>query len=249
MASPSASWKTLAPELDELEHGHRVAKLGEVAGAIAHEVNQPLTGVLNNAGACLRWLNRPEPDLDEARDALQRITRDARRAVDIVAGLRALFCKSAERKSPQQVDRLIVEVIDVTRPVAQGAAVVVRTQFADDLPTVHVDKVQIQQVVSNLVHNAIDAMRVTEGAPRELVLTARALDTEVRVEVQDSGIGLELADTERLFEAFYTTKPHGMGMGLSISRAIVRNHGGELHARPNAGARGATFVFSLPLGA
>ena len=232
---------------EQLAQAHRVGTLGEMAGSIAHEVNQPLTGIVNNARACLRWLNRPEPALDEAREAIQRITRDAKRTTDIVAGLRSLFCKSVGRKSAQHVDRLIAEVLDFTRRTTEDAAVTVRTRFADDLPTVHADKVQIQQVLLNLVLNAVDAMRATEGTPRELTLTVRALDArQVQLEVRDSGVGFAPGDTERIFEAFYTTKPNGMGMGLSISRSIVHDHGGELRAHPNHDACGATFAFALP---
>jgi signal transduction histidine kinase len=143
---------------------------------------------------------------------------------------------------------LVVEVVEFTRRVAQSAGVTVSTQFSDELPAVQADKVQIQQVLLNLVLNAIDAMRATERAPRDLVLAVRVLHAcQLKVEVRDSGVGVAAADVERIFEAFYTTKPNGLGMGLWISRSIIRDHGGELRAQPNQRAPGATFAFTLPL--
>ena len=222
--------------------------LAEMAGSIAHEVAQPLAGVLTNAGACRRWLDRPEPDLDEAREAVRRIARDAQRTADVVAGLRALFCSPEARKLPRPLARLLAEVLDSIGPTAEDAAVSVRTCFPEDLPPVCADAVQIQQVLSNLVLNGIDAMRATHGRPRELVIAVRAVEgAKVQVQVRDSGPGLAVPDAERMFQAFYTTKPGGMGMGLWVSRAIVRDHGGELRAYSNQDARGATFAFTLPV--
>jgi signal transduction histidine kinase/GAF domain-containing protein len=232
----------------ELAHVARVATLGELTASIAHEVNQPLSGIMTNASTCLRLLAADPPKLAQAAETARRTLRDAKRAADVISRLRALFKKSAAPRERVDINEAISEVIALTRHEVQARSVALRTELSADVPPVIGDRVQLQQVVLNLVLNSAEAMSSVEGRPRELVVaTSREGTDELRVAVRDSGIGLDPDAGPRLFEAFYTTKRDGMGMGLSIARSIVESHGGRLWAAPNEGP-GATFVFTLPLG-
>jgi PAS domain S-box-containing protein len=230
----------------ELAHAARVLTMGELTTSIAHEVNQPLSGIVTNASACLRWLAGEAPNLEEARAAAQRIIRDGNRASEVVGRIRALAKKSATEQQRLDLNDAIQEVVALAQGEVRRNQVVVRTELAGDLPSVVGDRVQLQQVVLNLVMNGIEAMSTVEDRPRALVIrTERGAGDEAQVTVQDSGIGLDPQGAETIFEAFYSTKHTGMGMGLSISRSIVENHGGRLWAVPGAGP-GATFQFTVP---
>ena len=229
----------------ELAHVSRVTTLGELAASIAHEVNQPLAGIATNASACLRWLAGELPNLDEAREAIRRIIRDGNRAGDVVSRMRALFKKARTAMEWLDINEAIKEVVILTQSEVRRNKVALRMELAADLPSVMGDRVQLQQVVVNLILNAIEAMSTVEDRERNLVIrTQRGVGDEVRVEVQDSGIGLDPKNVERIFDAFHTTKPDGLGMGLSISRSIVERHSGRLWAASNDGP-GATFRFTL----
>jgi C4-dicarboxylate-specific signal transduction histidine kinase len=232
----------------ELAHVTRVTTMGELAASIAHEVNQPVAGVVLNGNACLRWLARLKEDsvyLAEAREALQRIIRDGNRAGEVIARIRTLFKKSETAKGPLDLNEAISEVIVLARSEMDKKRITRQLQLAIDLPRVHGDRVQLQQVMLNLILNAIEAMSTVEDRPRELFVGTCVHDqTEVRVTVRDSGIGLDPESLEKVFTAFHTTKPGGLGMGLSISRSIVENHSGRLWATTND-SPGTTFQFTL----
>jgi PAS domain S-box-containing protein len=229
----------------ELAHVARVTTLGEMAATIAHEVDQPLSGVVINANACLRFLSGASPNLDEVRDGLHAIARDGRRASDVIGRIRALARRTATEKEPLDINEVIREVATLAEAEARRARAKLRTEFAGNLPRVLGDRVQLQQVVLNLLLNGLEAMHAVVGRPRELVISTQRESTDrVRVAVQDSGSGLDPQLANRIFEAFYTTKGAGMGMGLSISRSIVEQHGGRLWAVPNDGP-GTTFQFTV----
>jgi PAS domain S-box-containing protein len=229
-----------------LAHLTRVMTAGELTASIAHEVNQPLAALAANSSACLRWLARQPPDLDEARACLQRMVRDSHRAGDVITRIRALIKKSPPIKVRLDLNEAIQEVLALTGLEARRQGVLVRTELAASLPPVRGDWVQLQQVIMNLVMNGIDAMKESTGRPRELLIRSRPYTAgSVVVAVHDTGIGLEAARLERLFEAFYTTKPDGMGMGLSISRSIIEAHGGQVWPSANDDY-GVTFQFTLP---
>jgi C4-dicarboxylate-specific signal transduction histidine kinase len=231
----------------ELAHVARVSALGEMTASIAHEVNQPLAGIVINANACLRWLDGDSPNLDGARGAAQRIIRDGKRAGEVIKRLRALFRKTDAANAPLDLNEAIQEVLALTNRELQRNMVAVRTLFDDRLPQVTGDRVQLQQVVLNLIMNASEAMSGVEGRPRELIVSTQLAEGQkAQVLVKDSGVGLDAQDKERVFEAFFTNKCGGMGMGLSISRSIVENHHGRLWAEANDGP-GATFLFVIPL--
>src|SRR6516162_1313200 len=229
----------------ELAHVTRVTTLGELTASIAHEVNQPLVGVVTNASASLRLLDRKSPDLVETREAIRAIIRDGNRAADVISRMRALFKKARPVKEQLNINDAIEEVVVLTRGEARRNKVALRMELAPNLPLIMADRVQVQQVAMNLILNGIEAMRVVEERGRDLVIrTYRHEGDQVLVAVQDSGIGLDPGNVERIFDAFHTTKPGGMGMGLSISRSIVESHGGRLWATANNGP-GATFQFTL----
>lgn len=230
----------------ELAHLTRVMTMGEMVASIAHEVNQPLSGVVLNGNACLRWLAGDPPNLQEAREAVQRIVRDGKRAGDVIAKIRALTTKKATSKEPLDLNEAVQDVMALADGQIRRNRVVLRMELSEQLPMVFGDRVQLQQVVLNLVMNGIDAMNTTEEALRELTIkTQNGEPGQVQVTVQDSGVGLSPQTAHRIFDAFYTTKPDGMGMGLAISRSIVENHGGRLWALMNQGP-GATFQFTVP---
>ena len=231
----------------ELVRVARATTMGELTASIAHEVNQPLAAVVTNANACLRWLNARTPDLDEARAAAQRIVRDGNRASDVIARIRG-FLKKGEPVTVQlDVNDVVREIIMLTQGEVLRRAASLLTELADGLPAVSADRVQLQQLLLNLMMNALDAMSAVTDRPRVLrIRTSTYESAAILVALRDSGVGLNPEQMERLFEAFYTTKPEGMGMGLSISRSIVEMHGGRLWATPNDGP-GATFQFTLPI--
>jgi PAS domain S-box-containing protein len=231
----------------ELAHVSRVMTLGTLTASIAHEINQPLSGILMNADTCQQMLEASPPNLDSARLQVQRILRDTNRAAEVIKRLRSLFSRNQPKSAPVDLADASREVLNLSASELQRHGVLVRTDFEESLPLVRGDRVQLQQVVLNLVLNAADAMSEIEDRPRVLTVTcARELGTTIRFSVSDTGVGLGMANPEKLFEAFHTTKSHGMGIGLSISRTIVENHEGRLWAAPNEGGFGATFSFCLP---
>ena len=230
----------------ELAHVTRVATLGELTGSIAHEINQPLGAVVNNASACLRWL--VAQNLEEARQSAARVIADGHRASEIIGRIRALAKKAPPRRDWVDVNHTLREVLVLAHSEVQRHGVALHTELMGSLPVVWADRVQLQQVMLNLLMNAIEAVSGVGERPRELwVETARVESTEVLVTVRDSGSGLDATSLDRLFDAFYTTKPHGLGMGLAISRSIVESHGGRLWATGNT-PHGAVFQFTLPIG-
>jgi C4-dicarboxylate-specific signal transduction histidine kinase len=230
----------------DLAHINRVSMLGELAASVAHEVNQPLSGVVSNASAGLRWLAGDVPNLEEAREGLRRIVRDGKRAGEVIARIRALTRKAATPTEKLDVNQTIGEVLALTGDEAKRKSVTIQTRFADDVFPVLGDRVQLQQVMLNLVMNAIEAMSSLDEWARELVITTRNIDPDqVQVTVEDSGPGLDPNTTGRIFDPFYTTKPGGMGMGLSISRSIIQAHDGRLWATARDGP-GTMFHFTLP---
>ena len=199
----------------ELEHVARVTTLGEMAASIAHEVDQPLSGVVINANASLRFLSGPAQNLEEVRDGLQAIARDGRRASDVIGRIRALARRATTEKEPLDINEVIRDVVALAEGEVRRARTRLRTEAAEDLPRVVADRVQLQQVVLNLLLNGLDAMHTVEDRPREMVIrTEREATDRVHVAVRDSGAGIDPQLAHRLFEAFYTTKPNGMGMGL-----------------------------------
>jgi PAS domain S-box-containing protein len=233
----------------DLAHVSRMTTLGELAASIAHEVNQPLGSIINNANACLSLLTKAAPQISELREALAEITEGANRASAVISRVRQLSRNVQCDRSPVNVADVVTDILALTRNEAASRQVTVRTQLTGDLPPVLGDRVQLQQVLLNLVVNGMDAMDTIEASRRVLVISGRC---EIRdgksgclVSVQDAGIGFKPQEMDRFFEAFYTTKPQGLGMGLAISRSIIEGHGGQLWAEANQGP-GATFLFSLP---
>jgi PAS domain S-box-containing protein len=230
----------------DLAHVSRVSTLGQMAASIAHEINQPLAGIVINGNASLRWLAAESPNLNEAREATRRIVRDGQRAGDVITRLRSLFQRRGSLKERLDIQEVVQEVIAITRGDVQKGGATIRTQMAEDLPLVGGDRVQLQQLMLNLIMNAVEAMSEVYDRPREIVIsTQRGEGNEVLVQVQDSGVGLDPQAKEKVFDAFYTSKSVGMGMGLAISRSIVEHHGGRLWAASNDGP-GATFLFTIP---
>jgi PAS domain S-box-containing protein len=230
----------------ELAHMSRVTTLGTLTASIAHEVDQPLAGIMTNASTCLRMLATDPPNIDGARTTTRRIIRDGNRASEVIARLRTLFSKKATTIEPIDINEATLEIITLSLSELQRDRVILRQELADDLPPVAGDRVQLQQVILNLLRNASDAMSSVDDRSRELVIrTERDESDYVRLTVKDAGIGITHQDVERVFDAFYTTKSDGMGMGLSVSRSIIESHHGRLWAVPNNGP-GANFSFSLP---
>jgi PAS domain S-box-containing protein len=251
----------------ELAHVSRVTTMGELAASIAHEVNQPLAGMLTNANASLRWLLRDSPDITEACGAIRRIIRDGSRAGDVITRIRALFKKASTGREPVDINQIIQEVLFLTQSELQKKRISLRTQFANDLPVVLGDRIQLQQVVLNLILNGIEAMSGVADGARELSVSSRRVSEITReagkvmvpdndltepgsasllVAVRDSGPGLDATELQHVFAPFYTTKSQGMGMGLAISRSIVEAHQGHLWATANV-PQGAIFQFTLPI--
>jgi C4-dicarboxylate-specific signal transduction histidine kinase len=230
----------------EVAHANRVATMGQLTASIAHEVNQPIAAAATNAQAALRWLGARPPDLEEVRQALDRIVKDAHRAGDVIGRIRELIKKAPPRKDQVDMNEAIREVIELTRGEAAKHGALVRAALGEGLPAIEGDRVQLQQVVLNLIVNAVQAMGSVAEGPRELFITAaRAEPDGVLVAVKDSGPGLAPESLEQLFAPFYTTKPGGLGMGLSICRSIIEAHGGRLWVSANL-PRGAIFNFTVP---
>ena len=230
----------------ELAHVARVSSLGTLTASIAHEVNQPLSGIITNASTCLRMLDADPPNVDGARETARRTIRDGHRASEVIARLRALFSHKSGAVEPVDLNEATREVIALSRSELQRKRVVLRPELADDLPPVTGDRVQLQQVILNLLLNASDAMSGVDDRPRVAVITTeREQDNRVRLTVRDTGEGLLPPDVDKIFEPFYTTKNDGMGIGLAVSRSIIESHHGRLWATPNDGP-GATFAFSIP---
>jgi signal transduction histidine kinase len=230
----------------DLAHVTRIMTMSELTASIAHEVNQPLSAIVTNGNACLRWLARETPDLAEARKAVERMIGDGNRASDVIKRIRALVKKEISPKVWLDINEVIAEALALVQREVQRSRVVPRTELADDLFPVLGARVQLQQVMLNLLMNGIEAMSgVRERARELLVSSGRDEANGVLVTVRDSGIGLDSECLSRLFDAFYTTKPQGMGMGLAISRSIIEAHGGRLWVTPNA-PQGAVFQFTLP---
>jgi predicted ATPase/C4-dicarboxylate-specific signal transduction histidine kinase len=229
----------------ELAHVTRVTTMGELAASIAHEVNQPLTGIVTNGIACIRWLGAERPNLEEAKQSVNRIIRDGKRAADVIGRIRALFKKANPAREPLDLNETIREVIDLIQNELEKKQIVLRLALARELPLLLGDRVQLQQVMLNLILNAIEAMSRVEGRRRELTISTKLHgDAGVLVKVQDTGEGLDPQFVDQIFNAFQTTKKGGLGMGLSISRSIVENHSGQLWVTANDGP-GATFQFTL----
>src|SRR2546427_1484048 len=230
----------------DLAHVNRVTTMGELTASLAHEVNQPIAAAVTDANTCLRWLTRDHPDLEEAREAASRIVKDATRAAEIISRIRLLFKKGTLERELVDVNEVIREMIVLLRSEATRYSIAVRTELSADLSPVMGDRVQLQQVLMNLTMNSIDAMKDMDGT-RELTINSRRSENEqLLVSVSDTGVGLPPQQADQIFNAFFTTKPNGTGMGLPISRSIVESHGGRLWAGDNS-PRGARFYLTLPV--
>jgi C4-dicarboxylate-specific signal transduction histidine kinase len=228
----------------DLAHVNRVTTMGELTASLAHEVNQPIAAAVTDANTCLRWLTRDQPDVEEAREAASRVVKDATRAAEIISRVRLAFTKNTPQRELVDVNEVIKEMIVLLRNEASRYSISVRTELSD-IPQVMGDRVQLQQVLMNLMINAIDAMKSVEGT-RELVIESqRTEDAQLMLAVSDTGVGLPPQQADQIFNAFFTTKSHGTGMGLRISRSIVESHGGRLWASENS-PRGASFYLTLP---
>ena len=228
----------------ELAHANRVTTMGELSASLAHEINQPISGVVTNASTCLRLLNREQPNLEDVRAVISKIIRDANRAAEIISRIRLFFRKGVAAKEPVDLNEIIREMEILLRNEAIQHSVAVRTNLAADLPVIFADRIQLQQVLMNLMVNGIEAMKTIDG-PRLLTLHSyRKDDEQLLVSVEDTGIGLPANQASEIFNAFFTTKEHGTGMGLRISRTIIEAHGGRLWATDND-PRGASFHFTL----
>ena len=230
----------------ELAHINRVTTMGELAASIGHEIKQPISAAHTNAKTCLRWLGRNQPDIDEAREAASRVIQDVTRASEIISRIRVLFKKGEAEREWVDVNEVIREMISLMRSAAARHAISIHTELAPELPNVRADRVQLQQVFLNLMLNGIDA--ITEGnvAGDLTIKSQRNPDGQLLISVSDTGIGLPPERANKVFDAFFTTKPQGTGMGLSISRSIIESHGGRLWATGSCD-RGAMFQFTLPL--
>ncbi len=233
----------------ELTHVARITSLSTLAASIAHEVNQPLSGIVTNAGTCLRMLDADPPNIEGARETARRTIRDGHRASDVITRLRALFSKKDFTLEPLDLNEALREVLALSAGDLQRRRVTLQSECAEDLPLVTGDRVQLQQVILNLLRNAADATGAVDDRPREVVVKTERLDhNAVRVSVRDAGVGVDPDNLDKLYDAFYTTKSGGMGMGLFVSRSIVERHHGRLWAEPNDGP-GATFAFEIPCAA
>jgi C4-dicarboxylate-specific signal transduction histidine kinase len=230
---------------DELARVARLATMGRLAASIAHEINQPLGAIVANGNAGLRWLAHTPPNFDEAREAVDQIVKDGHRASDVIEGIRAVFKKGEERRDPLDVNELIGEVLRLTRAEIQNERISVRTELLNDLPNVVGDRVQLQLVFRNLIVNAVEAMSSVTDRERVLHIMSAIIPSSVRITVADTGTGIDQEIIDRIFHTFFTTKSHGMGMGLSICRAIVEAHGGTLSASSSQ-PYGSIFEIQLP---
>jgi C4-dicarboxylate-specific signal transduction histidine kinase len=248
MAEQRRTEEALQVARTELARVVRITTIGELAASIAHEVNQPLAAVVANADACVAWLARDNPDLVEARAAAERTTQGATRASEVIGRIRSLINKTAPERARVQINEIIREVVALAERQASKNEVSVETQLAPDLSTIFGDRIQLQQVILNLMLNGIEAMTGISDRPRHLVIRSQMQDADqVRVSVEDSGIGVKAEIMGRLFEPFFTTRSQGIGMGLPISRSIVEAHGGRLWAESTV-SQGSVFQFTLPSG-
>ena len=229
----------------DLAHASRVTTMGELTASLAHEVNQPIAAAVTDANTCLRWLTRDQPDLEEAREAASRIVKDATRAADIISRIRLLFKKVSPQRELVDVNEVIREMTILLRNEASRYSISVRTELETDFPLVMGDRVQLQQVFLNLILNAIDAVKDVDGTRELAIKSQREENDQLLVSVSDTGVGLPPQQADQIFNAFFTTKPHGTGMGLRISRSIVESHGGRMWAADNP-PRGASFHLTLP---
>jgi C4-dicarboxylate-specific signal transduction histidine kinase len=232
--------------MSDLTDLNRRAIGGQLSASIAHEISQPLAAIASSGSAALRWLSLETPDLEEVRASLRRMVADSYRAAKIVDAVRAMYKRDVRSRSLVDVSELVAEVLDLLRTEVAKHGVTVQKVETGMLPRVFADRVQLQQVVINLIRNAIDAMGTVTDRPRILRIRTGRNDGEVIVSVADSGVGLDSDDTDKLFAPFFTTKPHGMGMGLSICRSIIETHGGRLRATPGS-PHGTVFEFTVPI--
>jgi signal transduction histidine kinase len=247
MSQRKQTEESLRKAQDDLARISRITTMGELAATIAHEVNQPLCGVLTNGNACLRWLTGGEsssPNFEEVRQSVERMIRDGKRAGDVILRMRNFFKASGGEKTPLRINEVVEGIVLLVRHELDRNQVLLRTDLSERLPIVQGDSVQLQQVLLNLILNAADALVDVIDRPRELTIVTRPESGGVRVEVKDNGVGIEQEKLASIFQPFYTTKPNGMGLGLSISRSIIENHGGQLIAQPNHGP-GTTFCCTL----
>ena len=230
----------------DLARVSRVTTMGELTASLAHEVNQPIAAASTNANTCLRWLARDTPNVQEARAAATRIVKDVKRAGEIVSQIRQLFKKGTSQREFVDVNEIIREMTALLRGETTGYDILVGTDLAADLPHVTADRVQLQQVLMNLMMNSIDAMRDVDGARELTINSQRGEDEQLVVSVSDTGVGLPPQQADQIFNAFFTTKSQGTGLGLAITRSIVESHGGRIWATANSGP-GSTFQFTLPI--
>jgi signal transduction histidine kinase len=232
-------------ELAHLTHLNRVSTMGELAASLAHEIKQPISAAMTDAKTCLGWLSRYQPDVTEAQEAASRLVKDVTCATEIISRIGLLFKKSALQRELIEVNQVVQEMIGLFRIEAARYPITIRSELANSLPKLYADRVQIQQVLMNLMLNGIEAMKDTGFGGELTIKSQKEGDGQVLVSVRDTGVGLRPEHAEQIFDAFFTTKPQGTGMGLAISRSIIESHGGRLCAIPNDGP-GATFQFTLP---
>jgi C4-dicarboxylate-specific signal transduction histidine kinase len=237
--------EALRQATSDLTRVSRVTTMGELTASLAHEINQPIAAAVTDANTCLRWLMRDPPDLVEAREAASRTIKDTTRAAEIVSRVRQLFKKGTSQRQLVDINAVIQEMVALLRGEAARYSISIRTVLAASLPHVMGDRVQLQQVLMNLMTNSIDAMKDVDGTRELTIESQRGENGQVLISVSDTGVGLPSTQAEQIFDAFFTTKPHGTGMGLRISRSIVESHGGRLWAADNP-PRGASFHLNLP---
>ncbi len=230
---------------DDLARINRATTMGELAASLAHELSQPISGTMTNANTCLLKLARDKPDLDEVHATVTRIVRDAQRAADIICRIRSAFTTSALNREVIDLNEINLETVALLRDEAERHNISLRTELAADLPRIVGDRVQLQQVVMNLIVNSVEAMKNVDGIREMVIKSRRAENGEILVSVSDTGMGFPPQLAEQIFDPFFTTKPNGTGMGLRISRSIIESHNGRLWAVGTPG-RGATFHLSLP---
>jgi signal transduction histidine kinase len=230
----------------ELTRLSQVLSMGELTASIAHEINQPLTAVVTHGHACIEWLSASPPNLEKTRQTVERMIADGTRAGAVLSRIRALFKKESPTKDWLDTNELIHELTTFLRDEAIRRRILIRTDLVPSLPKVKADRVQLQQVVLNLMMNGMEATAETTDRPRELLISVRGKESELVVRVEDSGVGLDPETAAKIFDPFFTTKPHGIGMGLSISRSIIEAHEGRLWASPRPSG-GAIFQFTLPI--
>jgi C4-dicarboxylate-specific signal transduction histidine kinase len=248
MAEQRRTQEALQVARTELARVVRITTIGELAASIAHEVNQPLAAVVANADACVAWLALENPNLAEARAAAERTTRGATRASEVIGRIRSLINKAVPERAPVQVNEVVKEVVALAERQASSNTVSVQVELASDLPAVLGDRIQLQQVVLNLMMNGIEAMTAVSDRPRQLLIRSEVEGAnQIRISIRDSGVGVTEEAMPRLFEPFFTTRSQGIGMGLPISRSIIESHGGRLWAESTVN-QGSVFQFTLPSG-